>query len=85
MSRNVSKEPVNPSWGPRPVGAGGGHCAIGIMFLQWNSASTKTGNAHPHAIKNITNQVQRTPLIYPAQVVIRPITMTAKEAKPVGA
>jgi hypothetical protein len=55
------------------------------MFLQWNSAKTRTGNAHPHVIKNITNQVQRTPLMYPVQATINPITMIAKEAKPMGA
>jgi hypothetical protein len=55
------------------------------MFLQWNSGSTKTGNAHPQAIRNITNQVQRTPLMYPLQITISPTTMIAKEAKPIGA
>jgi hypothetical protein len=85
MSRNVRTDPASPSWGPRPFGASGGHCAIGSMFLQWNSANTKTGNAHPHAIKSITNQVQRTPRTYPVQVTIRPITMIAKEAKAMGA
>jgi hypothetical protein len=84
MSRNVSADAVNPNWGPRPVGLGGGHCAIGIVFLQWNSASNKTGNAHPQVIKNITNQVQRTPRTYPVQVTIRPIRMIAREAKPMG-
>jgi hypothetical protein len=58
---------------------------MGIVFLQRNSDNTKIGNAHPHAIRNITNQAQRTPLTYPAQVTIRPITMIAKEAKPMKA
>ena len=84
MSSNVRTDCANSSLGWLDTRSGG-HCAMGSMFLQWNCGNIKTGNAHPHAITNSTNHVQPTPLMYPAQVTIRPITMIVKEAKPMGA
>ena len=52
---------------------------------RWRYGSMKFGNPHTKTIRNITDHVHRTPLMYPAHVTIRPITITAREAKPAGA
>jgi hypothetical protein len=55
-----------------------------VLCQGYKNGKIKTGNAHSHTITSITNHVQRTPLINPAQVTISPIAITAREAKPVG-
>jgi hypothetical protein len=86
MSRNIRKTSTKFRATPPLLIELAKDCAmVASPFHGLKYGMINTGNAHTHTITNITNQVQRSPLMYPAQVTIRPPAMTAREVKPAGA
>jgi len=86
MSRNTRRTSTKFRASPPSLMKLANDCAtVGTPFQGRRYGSTNTGNAHTQTMTNITNHVQRTPLMYAAHVTMRPTAITARDVKPAEA